>query len=371
MSYYHFLDGRSFKPLDIALWEKAQPKLPRLSHEVGTFLREWFSPSDTMILHTSGSTGKPKRVEVEKERMRASALATCEALGLKAGDTAFFAMSVRYIAGKMMLVRALECGLQLYMASPSGNPLSHFSVPVDFAAMLPMQVYNALKEEKTKARLEQIKQIIIGGGGIDPVLASKISEMPGEVYSTYGMTETLSHIALRRLNGAEPSKSYVPMPGVKIHLNENDAICISAERISSESIVTNDRGQLHEDGSFEVLGRLDNVICSGGLKLQLEEIETALSPLIYTPFALTAVPDERLGEALTLLIKTDNPDVDLDILKGALKNLYPYHRPKYVLVVDKIPLTASKKLAHKKCRQLAEKNRADLIPLSQEGTKKK
>ena len=211
------------------------------------FLEEWNNPSPYIHVQTSGSTGTPKPMLVEKQRMLNSARITCDFLGLREGDTALLCMSLDYIAGKMMVVRSIERGLKLISVEPSGHPLS--AVPVvrqahqpctvpepaaldqrslatsgtqeGFAAMVPMQVYNSLQVPEEKERLMRIRHLIIGGGAIDDALAAALKTFPNHVWSTYGMTETLSHIALRRLNGPEASEWYTPFPSVKVSLNED------------------------------------------------------------------------------------------------------------------------------------------------------
>ena len=224
------------------------------------FLEGWNNASETVLVHTSGSTGEPKPMLVEKQRMVASARRTNDFLGLKKGDTALLCMSLDYIAGKMMVVRAIERGLQLVSVEPTGHPLSnqhfsslisHFSFPLDFAAMVPMQVYNSLQVPEERERLMQIRHLIIGGGAIDEGLAAELKSFPNAVWSTYGMTETLSHIALRRLNGPDASEWYTPFPSVKVALNEEGCLVIDAPEVCSERLVTNDIAEVKQgDGSF-------------------------------------------------------------------------------------------------------------------------
>ena len=224
------------------------------------FLEGWNNASETVLVHTSGSTGEPKPMLVEKQRMVASARRTNDFLGLKKGDTALLCMSLDYIAGKMMVVRAIERGLQLVSVEPSGHPLSnqhfsslisHFSFPLDFAAMVPMQVFNSLQVPEERQRLMQVRHLIIGGGAIDEGLAAELKSFPNAVWSTYGMTETLSHIALRRLNGPDASEWYTPFDSVKVSLNEEGCMVIDAPEVCSERLVTNDIAEVKQgDGSF-------------------------------------------------------------------------------------------------------------------------
>jgi O-succinylbenzoic acid--CoA ligase len=177
------------------------------------FLEEWNNPSEFVEVKTSGSTGEPKRMMVEKRRMLNSARITCDFLGLKKGDTALLCMSTDYIAGKMMVVRSIERGLNLISVEPSGHPLAaRENLEFSFAAMVPMQVYNSLQVPEEKERLMDILHLIIGGGAIDEAMEREIRNFPNAVWSTYGMTETLSHIALRRISGPDASDWYTPFP---------------------------------------------------------------------------------------------------------------------------------------------------------------
>ncbi|MBQ1645374.1 MAG: AMP-binding protein, partial [Prevotella sp.] len=194
---------------------------------IDDFYKEWNNPSDKMLVHTSGSTGKPKPIWVEKSRMEASARITCDFLGLQEGDTALLCMSLDFIAGKMMVVRSLIRELKLIVSSPSGHPLSNEKWQeigmndITFAAMVPLQVYNSLQVSEERERLKCIKHLIIGGGAIDDELAQALKTFPNAVWSTYGMTETLSHIALRRLSGNDSSDWYTPFPSVNISLDHD------------------------------------------------------------------------------------------------------------------------------------------------------
>ena len=204
------------------------------------FLEIWGNEKDRVLVHTSGSTGKPKEMWVEKDKMRNSARITCDFLGIQPGDSAFLCLPLDYIAGKMMTVRSIERELRLVCVEPCGHPLSNEALQqatavdfhtssscsaatilakgIDFAAMVPMQVFNSLSVPAERERLGRIKNLIIGGGAIDEALAAELMTLPEEVavWSTYGMTETLSHIALRRLNGPDASEWYLSL----IHISE-------------------------------------------------------------------------------------------------------------------------------------------------------
>ena len=307
------------------------------------FLGEWNNSSDYVRVQTSGSTGAPKQMLVEKRRMLASARITCDFLGLREGNTALLCMSLDYIAGKMMVVRSIERGLRLIAVEPSGHPLAvhEGQYPcVDFAAMVPMQVYNSLQVPEERERLRQIRHLIIGGGAIDEAMAKELKDFPNAVWSTYGMTETLSHIALRRLNGSEASDYYTPFPSVRVGLSEDDCLVIDAPEVCAERLVTNDIAELSPQG-FRILGRKDNIICSGGLKIQAEELERQLRPHLRVPYLISKRPDVKFGEIVVLFTEGS-----VDEAREVCERILPkYHQPRAYLHVDHIPLTETGKPA--------------------------
>ena len=313
------------------------------------FLAEWHNDSPTVLVHTSGSTGKPKPLLVEKRRMEASARITCGFLGLKSGDSALLCMSLDYIAGKMMVVRALSFGLRLIVVKPSGNPLGTVAEPVDFAAMVPMQVYNSLQVPEERKKLMAIKHLIIGGGAIDDALASELKTFPNAVWSTYGMTETLSHIALRRLNGHEASEWYTPFEGVCLSQTDEGCLVIDAPAVHDGPLVTNDIVEISDKG-FRVLGRKDNVICSGGIKIQIEEVERLLRAYVSSPFMITKRTDKKFGEHVVMLTES----MDMDLMRDVCRQVLPkYWQPRGYLHVDALPMTETGKPARKEAERLA------------------
>ena len=315
------------------------------------FLEEWNNPSPYVHVKTSGSTGVPKPMLVEKQRMLNSARITCDFLGLRPGDTALLCMSLDYIAGKMMVVRSLERGLKLTTVEPSGHPLSTSNLPHStfhiphFSAMVPLQVYNTLQVPEERERLKKIKHLIIGGGAIDDSLAAELKDFPNNIWSTYGMTETLSHIALRRLNGPEASEWYTPFPSVHLSISDEGCLIIDAPEVCPEPLITNDIAEL-STRQFRILGRKDNVICSGGLKIQAEELERQLRPHMSAPFVISKRADEKFGEVVVLI--TEGSPSDARIICERI--LPKYHQPKAYLHLDQIPLTETGKIARHKIK---------------------
>ena len=320
------------------------------------FLAQWNDTSDVIEVHTSGSTGKPKRLLVEKQRMVNSARITCDFLGLKEGDTALLCMPLDYIAGKMVVVRSLVSHLHLISVMPSSHPLKDVTQPIDFAAMVPLQVYSSLQEPAERERLLSIRHLIIGGGAIDDSLESQLQQFPNAVWSTYGMTETLSHIALRRISGENSSLWYSPLEGVDVSLSSDSCLEIFAPKVNPEKLHTNDIAELRTlpDGSkeFRILGRKDNVIDSGGIKIQAEEVERLLRPHLSCGFMITKVSDARLGEAVTLLVESD----DVDNILAVCKHVLPRHWvPRHIFPESHIPITETGKPARAAAEALANK----------------
>lgn len=318
----------------------------------GEFLEEWNSGSDRVLVHTSGSTGAPKPMWVEKRRMVASAITTCRFLGLKAGDTALLCMPLDYIAGKMMVVRAAVCGLRLIDVPPTGHPLAGLDSAPTFAAMVPMQVFNSLRVPEERRLLGHIRHLIIGGGAIDNAMAAELAGFGNAIWSTYGMTETLSHIALRRLSGPEASQWYTPFDGVRVSLSPEGCLVIDAPDVCATTLTTNDIARLAPDGRrFCIIGRKDNVICSGGIKIQAEEVERLLAPHISTPFMITKRKDPKYGEAVVLMVQAQDT---AEAVKACQAALPKYWQPRHIMPVSHIPTTETGKPARKEAERMAE-----------------
>ena len=314
------------------------------------FLSEWFSPSPMLRVHTSGSTGKPKELLVRKEQMRNSAVTTCRFLGLQAKDSALLCMPLQYIAGKMVVVRAITSGLHLIVQTPSGHPMKSGRKDLRFAAMIPLQVFNSLQDETEREALRSIRQLIIGGGAIDADMEEELRHFPNAVYSTYGMTETLSHIALRLISGEKASGYYTPFEEVGLSLSDDGTLIIDAPRVCDTKLVTNDIAELLPDQRFRIIGRRDNTINTGGIKVQIEVVEEKLKPHLSAPFAITYVKDAKFGNAVVLLL-----EAPARIPGEQLNEWLPvYERPKHCFAVDSIPQTGSGKTDRAHSHQLAE-----------------
>lgn len=311
---------------------------------ISNFLLDWLDNKDYVLVKTSGSTGTPKTISIEKQAMVNSAIATGNYFNLKAGSTALHCLSSEFIAGKMMLVRAIILGLELDIVEPSLHPLDGLENDYDFCAMLPMQLQNSL------SKLDKIKTLIVGGAPVSKLLQKKVKDISTKVYTTYGMTETVSHIALKQLNVVsllrgnitkQSIKSYYQtLPDIKISQDERDCLIIEASKLNSEIIITNDIVKLYSETEFEIIGRFDNVINSGGIKLFPEQIEAKLTGKINQRFFIDSLKDETLGDKLILVLEGESNILD----SGIFDDLDAYEIPKHIYTVKNFEQTSTKKI---------------------------
>lgn len=360
------VEGRLYSVADFN--DGRQPEFASRSsfhRELGDFLADWFNAKTSLIVQTSGSTGRPRSLLVLKERLWNSAGLTCQFLGLQAGQSALLCLPLRYIAGKMLVVRALRARLNLKLVEPDGHPLRAVEATPYVASFTPQQIFNTLGSEQEMERLKAIRQILIGGGAVSGRLAEQLRSFPGAVYSTYGLTETLSHIALCRLSGPEASDRYRPLPGVRLALSSGGTLVIEAPAVAEGLIATNDLATLAVDGSFKILGRMDNVINTGGFKVRVEELEETLAAVIPVPFAVTAAPDEKFGEAIVLVLAENGGSryrpggsslaelgrrAVIQLVESG--KISAFQVPRRIVLVSELPLTETGKLARAKIRAL-------------------
>ncbi|WP_291868573.1 AMP-binding protein [Maribacter sp.] len=309
--------------------------------EIGDFLLQWVDVNDTIIVETSGSTGEPKSIKLQKKHMVNSALATGDFFNLKPKYSALLCMSTNFIAGKMMLVRAMVLGLHLTAVPAKLDPLDGLVQTFDFCAMVPMQLQNSLD------KIERIETVIIGGAPMSKNLKDKLQGIKTQVFETYGMTETITHIALKKINSSS-ANVFTTLAGVVVSKDERDCMVINAPRISDAPIITNDIIELLSKTEFTWLGRYDSIINSGGIKLIPEQIEEKLAKVIEDRFFVTGIPDDILGQKLVLIIesKTENPDILAHV--QSIKGLDKYERPKEVLFLKAFIETTSGKINRKK-----------------------
>ena len=304
------------------------------------FLEEWFNKENYIIVQTSGSTGKPKQIKILKEHMINSAKATGNYFGLDNKTVALLCLSPNYIAGKMMLVRAMILGWQLDVVKAQINPLDGNKKQYNFCAMVPMQLASSLEN------LNKIDKLIVGGGAVPNSLLAKLQSLKTKVFATYGMTETVTHIAIKKLNHYKNTSYYKTLPDIKISANKRDCLVIDAPKISNNLVITNDIVTIISANTFEWLGRFDNIINSGGIKIVPEQIEEKLSKLISNRYFIASQKDTVLGEKVVLVVEGKIIE-DLKFKIENSKLLTKYNMPKQVYFVTKFAETKTGKVNRK------------------------
>lgn len=307
--------------------------------QLGLFVKEWLNENDFIEIKTSGSTGTPKVILVEKNQMLSSAAMTATYFGFEAGQIALLCLTIQYIAGKMMVVRAMLSGLDLFCLPPSGNPLSALPAEtmVDFAPLLPMQLDAATSTAN-------IRKILLGGAPLDLQLEQKLQSFSAAVFHGYGMTETLSHVALRSVNGPERSEIYTALKGIEFEKDDRDCLVVHAPFLNGP-VVTNDVVELQSPTSFLWKGRFDFVVNSGGIKLFPEEIERKIAAFIPHLFFMTGIPDERFGEQLCLCVEADPDEEEIELLREVLSTqLDKYEMPRQIFYTKNFKKTGSGKI---------------------------
>ncbi|MES2865072.1 MAG: AMP-binding protein [Bacteroidota bacterium] len=327
------LNGKSYSYLELlseALYLSKNGQL--FEKSIAKFLLEWLNNESFVFVQTSGSTGRPKQIVLEKNAMIASAKATGLFFNLQPATTALLCLSADYIAGKMMLVRAITLGLHLDTIEPNNNPLQNEKY--DFVAMVPMQVSSSLEQ------LHLVETLLIGGTKVTYQLAESILKTNCNAFESYGMTETISHIAIKQIG----AKEFTVLPNVTISLDNRNCLVIEALEISSDRIITNDIVEILNEKQFILKGRIDNVINSGGVKIFPEEMEEKLAKYISTRFFISSSLDEKFGEKVILVLEGKPFEID----KSIFSDLSKYQIPKEIIYIDKFVETATHKINRKK-----------------------
>ncbi|CAM4330987.1 AMP-binding protein [Zobellia nedashkovskayae] len=343
------LNGRSYSKVEL---KEVAYSLVKEGEEyeraIGDFLIDWLNDKSTIIVHTSGSTGKPKPITLQKQQMVNSACATGNFFHLQPNDTALLCLSADFIAGKMMLVRAMVLGLSIDCVAPSSKPLVKSKSSYDFVAMVPLQFRNSLNE------LDDVKKLIVGGAPVSYALKKEFlnASQRTKVYETYGMTETITHIAIKPLLGELIASDidldvFSTLADIKISSDERGCLVINAPLVSDKIIHTNDMVELISDKQFKWLGRFDNIINSGGVKLFPEQIEAKLSPILEARFFVTGLPDEKLGQKLVLIVEEIQEVPVLQEKIEKLTSLNKYEIPKQIFLADNFVETESGKIKRK------------------------
>lgn len=331
-------------------------ELPAWVHRILLFCKEWLNGQETFYFQTSGSTGAPKTIRATRKQLLASVELTQKAFHLRSGEVALLCLPIDFIAGKMMLIRGMQLGWHIIVQKAQSNPLLNLQVSqkIDFAAFVPLQVQTIL--EQTPEKIHQLfhtkSVIIIGGASISEKLEKSIEKLEIPTFHTYAMTETLSHIAIRRLNGFNKQDYFQVLEGVKIRLDDRECLCIVSPTTNFQEIITNDKAELIAEDKFRIVGRIDNIINSGGVKIQLELVEKIVEKVfdkenITRRFFCTGIPDEKLGQKLVLCIEGAcwDKEKEQDILqKINLQSPNKYFVPKLILYKESFVETSTGKI---------------------------
>lgn len=303
------------------------------------FVEEWHNELPYIMAKTSGSTGKPKEIRLLKKDVAQSATATCSFFNINSNSTLVSPLSSNYIAGKMMIVRAIISGAKLWIEQPSNNPLQQDYGSIDLLPIVPSQVDWLINECKYT---HTIRNLIIGGGVLSKQREDGITRLNLNAYATYGMTETCSHIALRKL----PNDIYQTLPGISITQDDRKCLKVEATQFSFKELTTNDIIEIIDSTHFKWVGRYDNVINSGGVKIYPEDIERKLSEIISQPFFIIGSPDEKWGECVTLYVENGNEN-HKKLIEYCRNTLDKYSVPKRIICVKQFERTESGKIIRK------------------------
>ena len=349
----------AFRRLEMKFWQTNRnevelgkaPSHPYFE-EAYRFMKSWLKGQKSFNVPTSGSTGAPKVISIDRERLQSSALLTGKALQIGSGTRVLVCLSINYIAGIMMLVRGMELNWEITLVEPASNPLEDLpeSFEFDFVAMVPMQLDGILKNPETRLSFNRIGKVMLGGAPVSARLEAEIKTLLPAVYLSYGMTETVSHVALRRLNGNNASEDFILLDNVTVATDERGCLRVSGPMTGYEWIQTNDRVEIISDRSFRWIGRSDSIINSGGVKIQLEKVDRAVEEVLaemnssvnfFTWFEV----DERLGQKLVLFIETERSVFEPDRLLFKLRGrVSAYEVPKHVYFATQFSRTGSGKI---------------------------
>ena len=334
-------------------WVKIQLRPENLYFQKAyDFMQLWMSGQEEFNLATSGSTGVPKIIKVTRKQLRSSAAMTGKALNLGNGTSALVCLNVAYVAGIMMLVRGMELNWELTIIEPVSNPLLDLEneLGFDFVAMVPLQLSSCLENEKTKNKVNYLGKILLGGAPVSISLLKEIAILEIPVYQSYGMTETVSHVALRKLNFPSDEGNYTILPGVVMGQDERGCLYVSGPMTNEEKIQTNDLINISSANTFAWLGRIDNVINSGGVKIILDRVDELIASVFYdkkytASFFSWYEKDEKLGQKLILIMeKTDQHLREETVLKEIRTNVSAYETPKHVYFADQFIKTETNKI---------------------------
>jgi O-succinylbenzoic acid--CoA ligase len=324
--------------LNLAKLVLSNEESPKFQKDVWKFIQHWFDDKTLITVYTSGSTGKPSEKKIPKRWMQSSAKATGKALGLHAGQSALLCISAQHIGGMMMIVRSLELGMNLIIQDPSRMPDTY--AQMDFTAMVPLQVKSLLEEGND---LSKFGTLIIGGAPIDSKTEAKLRSIQTPVFATFGMTETVSHVALRRLSGKLATNVFQTLPGIKVSKDKDERLVIEIAQMDNMSLLSNDLVEIIDDTHFVWKGRVDNIINSGALKINPESLESELAKALKIPFFIHKEEDETYGDVAVICLEGE--EINEDVLEEAFQSVSDSRRrPKIAYLIPKFIWTSNGKL---------------------------
>ncbi|MDZ4715434.1 MAG: AMP-binding protein [Cytophagales bacterium] len=339
----------------------AQPHVNNQEAKALLLIKQWIEGVSEFTFHTSGTTGPPRPLTFTRGQLETSARITAGALSLQPGYTSLVCLDVQFVAGAMMIVRSLISGMDMIIRAPSGNPFLGIHAPVDFAALVPAQLISML--DQGPEYLRTLKAVLIGGAPLPAGMAHRLQPFEGSFFATYGMTETLTHIALQKLNGTDRQDAFHVLPDFVVTLDDRGCLVVSAPHLGPEPVVTNDYAEMITETSFRILGRTDDIINSGGIKIQPQLVEELLQKIldrrkIYARFMVAGLPDDVLGERLVLIMEGDPlpPEHHSSLLSAMAEELPKYKAPKTISYIPRFTCTATQKIdRNATLRELQEK----------------
>lgn len=316
--------------------------------KVLSLARDWVSQKEHFEFQTSGSTGAPRKVVFHRSQIKESARLTKDTFRLVEGYEGLLCLDPDFVAGKMMIIRALEIGMNLHCIPPIANPVETLDAAIDFAALVPFQLESILNSTSSD-KINQIKTAILGGSPVSENLTRRIQSTTTRFYETYGMTETLTHVAVRKLN--PPQNEFHVLPGIRINTDENQCLSITAAHLSTEVIQTNDLVEITSESTFRITGRLDNIINTGGVKISPESLEIRIAPILENAlpghhYFVAGLTDQSFGERVVLYVESKDlpPDVKNQILGECKSKLLKWEVPKEIIAVPEFSRTNSGKI---------------------------
>lgn len=344
------INNRDYRLSELAI-EIEQETQPKWLLSIFQFILQWFDSSESITQKTSGSTSTPKNIELKKSAMKASARRTISFFNLQKDELVWLCLPIDYIAGKMQVVRCIEGNLKLIVSEPVSVPEVP-ELPIKFAALVPMQLKRMFHQNQL---VSNIDTIILGGAASNISLIRSLQNLKTKVYATYGMTETCSHIALQRLNGVNPDSAFFALDGINVFADSADCLIIEAFDLIESPIETNDLVKFIDKRHFRIIGRADNVINSGGLKISPEEIEAAIAKEFNLEIVLIGIPDQELGQKLVLVSEKYISKEQWDkIIHFITMNFGKNKVPKLKKILKDFPRTNSMKLVRSEIKTMID-----------------